>query len=83
MLQIMAYDIPYIEKSPTKNIHTTISLYGLAEVIVEGIYHNFIKSKHGKFYFSTNDAKVGTYSVITKHLLSSLWYNMYHSELSR
>ena len=33
MLQIMAYDTPYIEKSPTKNIYSTISLYVLAEVM--------------------------------------------------
>ena len=37
MLQIMAYDTPYIEKNLTKNIDTTISLYVLAEVIVKGI----------------------------------------------
>ena len=34
MLQTMAYDTPYIEKSPTKKNHTAVSLYVLAEVIV-------------------------------------------------
>ena len=43
MLQIMAYEIPYIEKAVQKNIDATISLYGLAEVMVEGIYYNSIK----------------------------------------
>ena len=47
MSQIMAYEIPYIEKKPYKNINGTISLYGLAEVIVEGIYYNSIKFKLG------------------------------------
>ena len=37
MLQIMAYDTPYIEKNRTQNIDTTVSLYALADVIVEGI----------------------------------------------
>ena len=39
MLQTMAYDTPYIEKSPTKNIDTAVSLYVLSEVIVEGMYY--------------------------------------------
>ena len=43
----MTYDTPYIEKSLTKNIDTTVSLYVLAEVIVEGIYNNYIKSNLG------------------------------------
>ena len=34
----MASDTPHIEKSPTKNIDTTVLLYVLAEVILEGIY---------------------------------------------
>ena len=29
---------------PSKNIDTTVSLHVLAEVIVEGIYYNFITS---------------------------------------
>ena len=44
MLQIMAYDTPSIEKSITKMIDITVSLYVLAEVFVEGIYYNTIKS---------------------------------------
>ena len=36
----MAYEIPYIEKKPYKKYDTTISLYVLAEGIVEGIYYN-------------------------------------------
>ena len=44
MLQIMTYDTPYIKKSPTKNIDTTVALYVLAEVIVEIIYYNSITS---------------------------------------
>ena len=47
MLQIMTYDTPYIEKSPTNDIDTTVSLYVLAEVIVEDIYYNSIKSNLG------------------------------------
>ena len=47
MSQIMAYEIFYIEKSRTKNIDGTILLYGLAEVIVEGIYYNSIKFNLG------------------------------------
>ena len=47
MSQIMAYEIPYTEKSRTKNIDRTILLYGLAGVIVEGIYYNSIKSNLG------------------------------------
>ena len=47
MLLIMTYDTPYIEKSHTKNIDTTGSLYVPAEVIVEGIYYNYIKSNLG------------------------------------
>ena len=47
MLQTMAYDTPYIEKSPTKNIDTTVSLYVLSEVIVEGMYYHSIKSNLG------------------------------------
>ena len=39
MLQLMTYDTSYIEKSLTKNIYTTYSLYVLAEIIVEGIYN--------------------------------------------
>ena len=40
----MAYDTPPIEKSITKIIDITVSLYVLPEVIVEGIYYNSIKS---------------------------------------
>ena len=47
MSQIMAYEIPYIEKSRTKNIDGTISLYSLAQVIVESIYYNSVKFKLG------------------------------------
>ena len=47
MLQIMACDTPYIEKKPYKNMDTTVLLYVLAEVIVEGIYSNSIKSNFG------------------------------------
>ena len=47
MLHIVTYDTPYIEKSPTKNIDTTVSLYVLADIIVEGIYYNSIKSNLG------------------------------------
>ena len=47
MSQTMAYEIPYIEKNHTKNIDDTNSPYGLAEVIVEGIYYNSIKSNLG------------------------------------
>ena len=47
MLQLIAYDTPYIEKSLTKNIDTIVSFYVLAEVIVEGIYYNSIKSNLG------------------------------------
>ena len=38
---------PTLKKSPTKNIDTTILLYVLAEVIVEGIYYNSMKSNLG------------------------------------
>ena len=47
MLQIMTYNTPYIEKKPHKNIDTTVLLYVLAELIVEGIYNNSIKSNLG------------------------------------
>ena len=43
----MTYDTPYIEKKPHKNIDTTVSLYVLTEVIVEGIYYNSFKSNLG------------------------------------
>ena len=42
MLQIMAYDTPYIEKSPTKNIATTVSLYVPDKVFLEGICYDSI-----------------------------------------
>ena len=42
MFQIMAYDTPHIEKSPTKTV-ISVSPYVLAEVIVEGIYYNSIQ----------------------------------------
>ena len=42
MLQIMTYEIPYIEQSRTQNIDAPISLYGLAGVMVEDIYYNSI-----------------------------------------
>ena len=43
MLHIMTYDTPYIEKKPTQNIDTTVSLYVLVEVTVESIYYNSLK----------------------------------------
>ena len=68
----MTYDTPYIEKSLTKNIDTTVSLYVLAVVIVEGIYNNYIKSNLGytiaeELILSNNktSAKIAVVHVVT------------------
>ena len=45
-------------KKPYKNIDTTVSLYVLAEVIVEGMYYYSIKSNLVLFYCSRHDTKV-------------------------